>query len=181
MNRKKPLDGVDWRILRGLQKNARVSYSDLGRLTALTPPAVAERVRRLEAAEVITAYRADLNLAALDLPLVAFVRIATFGQEKSVQFTVLARRLPEVLECHRVTSGESYIAKVTVPSVRELEALLERLMAYGQPATSIVLSSPVRHRVLGPRDAGGVAHRAATRRQWPGPRRGIRLSAPVSK
>jgi len=173
LNLNRPLDAVDWRILRALQENARVSFSDLGRLTALTPPAAAERVRRLEASGVIAGYRAELDLAALHLPIVAFVRVATSGQEKSVQFTTLARRLPEVLECHRVTGQESYIAKVAVPSVRELEAILERLTAYGQPTTSIVLSSPVRHRVIDPAAGATVRTGRARRRRLP-PRKSTR-------
>ena len=44
----RPLDGTDWRILRELQADGRLSYNELGRRVSLSPPAVAERVRRLE-------------------------------------------------------------------------------------------------------------------------------------
>jgi Lrp/AsnC family leucine-responsive transcriptional regulator len=70
------LDDVNWQILVALQENARVSFSELGRRVGLTPPAVAERVRRLEEAGVITGYRAQLDVAKLGLPLSAIIRLA---------------------------------------------------------------------------------------------------------
>jgi Lrp/AsnC family transcriptional regulator, leucine-responsive regulatory protein len=60
--------------------------------------------------------------------------------------------LPEVLECHRITGSDSFLLKVIVASVAHLEALLDRLMPYGQLTTSVVLSSPVKGRVVEPRE-----------------------------
>ena len=57
--------------------------------------------------------------------------------------------MPEVLECHHVTGEDCYIMKVAVPSVRELEGLLERLLKFGNTTTSIVVSSPVTSRIIG--------------------------------
>ena len=57
---------------------------------------------------------------------------------------------PEVLECHRITGAESYIMKVALRSVEHLQELIDRLMEYGETVTSIVLSSPVTHRVVDP-------------------------------
>jgi Lrp/AsnC family transcriptional regulator, leucine-responsive regulatory protein len=48
------LDATDWRILEELQTDGRLSYNELGRRVSLSPPAVAERVRRLEELGVIT-------------------------------------------------------------------------------------------------------------------------------
>jgi Lrp/AsnC family leucine-responsive transcriptional regulator len=144
------LDDVGWRILHLLQENARLSYTELGREVGLTSRAVAERVRRLEETGIITGYRAELDVSKIGLPLTAFIRIATSGEGKYEQVLALVRDRPEVLECHRVTGTDSYFIKVLVSSVQHLEEFLVRLVPYGQPTTSVVLSSPVTHRVLGP-------------------------------
>ena len=142
-------DETGRRILQELQRNARITFSELGRRVSLTPPAVADRVRRLEEAGVIRGYRAEVDPAALGLPVVAFIRITATGE----LCTALARvihEFPEVLECHRVTGEEAFIAKVVLRSVTHLERLIDRLMPYGETITSIVLSSPVTHRVIEP-------------------------------
>lgn len=141
------LDETGWRILRELQENARITFSELGRRVALTPPAAADRVRRMEEVGIIAGYRAELSWERLGLPITAFVRITAPGPA----WAQLARSIqgfPEVLECHRVTGEEAFIAKVLVTSVEHLERLINRLMPYGETITSIVLSSPVLHRVI---------------------------------
>ena len=143
------LDDVGRRILRELQENPRITYAELGRRVGLTLPAVAERVHRLEEAGIITGYRVELNTEKIGLPITAFIRIAT-NDVKSGQIDALAQSLPEVLECHRITGADSYIMKVAVASVQHLELLIRRLLNHGQPTTSIVLTSPVTHRVLTP-------------------------------
>jgi len=140
------LDETGWRILEELQGNARMTFSELGRRVALTAPAVAERVRRLEEAGIIKGYHMELDRDRLGLPVTAFIRITATG----AACTALAEEIdtfPEVLECHRVTGEEAFIAKVTVASVLHLEGLIDRLMPYGETITSLVLSSPVTHRV----------------------------------
>jgi Lrp/AsnC family leucine-responsive transcriptional regulator len=147
-NPDQPLDPVDARILEELQENARITYSELGRRVALTPPAAAERVRRLEEAGMIAGYRVDLDLARVGLPITAFVRMRAAGDLNCVELGHHTRELPEVLECHRVTGEDSYIAKVAVRSVEHLQELIDGLMPYAETITSVVLSSPVTNRVV---------------------------------
>jgi Lrp/AsnC family transcriptional regulator, leucine-responsive regulatory protein len=146
---KEALDDVSWRILAALQENARLSYSELGRRVGLTPPAVAERIRRLEESGIITGYRVQLDLDKLGLPLTAIIRLAPRGRPAS-ELSRLLSALPDVLECHHVTGEDCYVMKVAVRSVGHLEGLIERLLQYGESTTSIVLSSPVTHRPIGP-------------------------------
>lgn len=146
----KLLDETGWQILRELQENARVSYSELGRRVALTPPAVAERVRRMEEAGIISGYRVELDMERVGLPIGAFVRIKAAGDINCWQLGQKVRDFPEVLECHRVTGDDSYIMKVAVRSVGHLEELIDRLMPYAETVTALVLSSPVTHRVVEP-------------------------------
>jgi Lrp/AsnC family leucine-responsive transcriptional regulator len=145
-----PLDAIGWRILCELQENARLSFSELGRRVGMTPPAVAERMRRLEDAGVIRGYSVDLDVERLGLPLQAFIRLARRGSTSAEVAQAIAQ-LPEVLECHNVTGEDCYVLKVALASIHHLEGLLERLSRFGNTTTSIVISTPVTRRVIGPR------------------------------
>ena len=70
------LDDMVWRILPGLQADARLSFSELGRRAGLSPPAAAERVGRLEDAGIITGYRAELDPEKLGFALSAIIRVS---------------------------------------------------------------------------------------------------------
>jgi Lrp/AsnC family leucine-responsive transcriptional regulator len=143
------LDDLDWRILDELQANARITFTELGKRVRLTPPAVAERVRRLEEAGVISGFRAELDPALVGYPITAFVRWTSSGPD-CAHLGEVARDIPEIVECHRITGETSYILKVAARSVQHLEGLIDRLMPYGSTITSVVLSSPVTHRALRP-------------------------------
>jgi len=145
----KLLDPTGWQILRLLQEDARLSYNELGRRVALTPPAVAERVRRMEDAGIIAGYHAEVRADKIGLPLAAIIRINAAGG-RCDHIAGLSATMPEVLECHRITGSDSYIMKVAVQDVARLETLLDRLTPYGDLTTSIVLSSPVKRRAIGP-------------------------------
>lgn len=136
------IDDVARKLLEELQKNARASYAELGRIAGLSPSATAERLRRLEDAGVIRGYRADIDPASLGLGLTALVRMTADG----VQYQHLMNFLDScdsVRECHHVTGGDALMMKVMVPSIEQLEALIMKLLRYGVPTTSIVLSTPV--------------------------------------
>ncbi len=138
------LDRLSLRILAELQRDARLSFAELGRRVGLSTPATAERVRRLEERGVIRGYEARINAKALGKEVTAFVRIRLSGAETLARrLTKLASELEEVLECHRCTGDESFILKVRVESVAHLEKLIDRLTPYGMTSTALVLSSPV--------------------------------------
>src|SRR5688500_2982658 len=69
------LDTTDWQILHELQADARLSFNEIGRRVGLSAPAVAERVRRLEDADIVTGYRARVNPAKVGLGLTAFIQL----------------------------------------------------------------------------------------------------------
>jgi Lrp/AsnC family leucine-responsive transcriptional regulator len=138
------LDHLSLKILGELQRDARLSWAELGRRVGLSTPAVAERVRRLEENGVIQGYEARINPKALGKEVTAFVRMRLSGAETLARrLTKLASELEEVLECHRCTGDESFILKVRVESVAHLEKLIDRLTPYGMTSTALVLSSPV--------------------------------------
>ena len=141
------LDAIDWKLLRELQQDARTSYAELGRRVGLTTPAIIERIHKLEDAGIITGYRVDMDLSKIGLPVMAFIRMSITGVDYS-HIVEVARDSPEVLECHRGTGGDSFIMKVALSSVEHLQTLIDKLTPYGITTTSIVLSSPVKRRVI---------------------------------
>ncbi len=145
----KLLDDIGWRILCALQEDARLSFAELGRRVGLSLPAVAERVRRLEEAGIITGYRAEVDTSRIGRPMLAFIRVNVPG-ERYPAFTARVGNFAEVLECHHLTGSDSFILKVVTASVPKLEALITRLSHFGQTTTSLVLSSPVTRRILEP-------------------------------
>jgi Lrp/AsnC family leucine-responsive transcriptional regulator len=145
----KMLDRIGRKLLRALQENARLSYSELGRQLGLSAPAVAERVHKLEEFEIITGYHAEVDPARLGYGVLAFIRLTT-PTDKYSRVLELAQRLPEIRECHHVTGGEAFILKVLATSIPHLESLIAQLSTYGATSTSIVLSSPVKKQGMEP-------------------------------
>lgn len=141
------IDEIDWKILKELQENARLTFAELGRRVGLTTPAVIERVRKLEDANIITGYRAEIDTAKVGFPITAFIRMSITGVDYS-HIIEVAQKSNEVLECHRGTGGDSFIMKVAVADVEHLQTLIDKLTPYGITTTSIVLSSPVKFKII---------------------------------
>ena len=134
-------------LLSLLGDNPRLGISELARRIGMSAPAVRERVLRLEDAGVIRGYRLELDPTALGYPVSAYVRVRPApGQLPKV--AELARSLPKVVECHRVTGEDCYVLKVYLPSIPDLDQVLDQFLAYGQTTTSIVQSTPVPLRSL---------------------------------
>jgi Lrp/AsnC family leucine-responsive transcriptional regulator len=136
------LDDVNLRLLAELLDDPRLPMTELGRRVGMSSPAVTERVRRLEDAGVIRGYRLEIDPAALGLPLTAFIRVRPNpGQLPKV--AELARAIPEVVECHRVTGEDCFFVKVHLPAMDQLDRILDRFLLLGTTTTSIVQSTPV--------------------------------------
>jgi Lrp/AsnC family leucine-responsive transcriptional regulator len=136
------IDLIDRKILEQLASNGRLAFAELGRKVGLSPSAAAERVRQLESLGWIRGYRADIDLRALGYSITAFVRLTCEGNRYR-QFLKFLPSLQSVQECHHLTGGDAFLLKVMLSSVAELETLIERLLPYGSPTTSMVLSTPL--------------------------------------
>jgi Lrp/AsnC family leucine-responsive transcriptional regulator len=125
-----------------LQSDARCSIAELGRQIGLSQTRTAERLRRMEDAGIIQGYTVEIDRDALGLPLMAFIRLTCSGGSYH-SFLKFVKSAEQVQECHHLTGGDAFLLKVTVASIGDLEKLVEKLLPYGDPITSIVLSSPV--------------------------------------
>lgn len=132
------MDRVDWHILSELQADARLSYNELSRRVKLSPPAVADRVRRLEDAGVITGYHARVDPVRAGRAVRAVVRMQCYGPTCLLRDPEV-RRWPELQQLYRVTGDDCCVLLVAVPDGRALEALLDRLGGYGRPTSSVIL------------------------------------------
>jgi Lrp/AsnC family transcriptional regulator, leucine-responsive regulatory protein len=142
-----PLDGHDTRILAELQADARLSLAELGRRVHLSQPAVTERVRKLEAAGVITGYRATVNLAALGYGIRALVRV---GRTEYPRMVKLVEDSPEVVNAWNITGEDSWVLEIAVVDVAHLDAVVSSLCLLSETSTSIILKTVREHRVMLP-------------------------------
>lgn len=133
---------MDWNILRELQDDARLSFKELSRRVHLSPPAVAERVRRLEDTGVITGYHAGVDTSRVGWQVTAFIRMSCYGS-RCVLRDPEVPHWPEIREIHRVTGDACSILKIAAESVTAFERLIDQLAAYGRPSSTIVLSTPL--------------------------------------
>ncbi|MEU8081444.1 Lrp/AsnC family transcriptional regulator [Catellatospora citrea] len=143
------MDDMDWALLRELQEDARLSFSELSRRVHLSPPAVAERVRRLEESGVITGYRAHVDLTAAGRPVVALIQMSCYGPGCVLRDPAVPE-WPEILEIHRITGDACSVLKVAATSMDAFEALIDRLAPHGRPSSTLILSTPLAWRPLTP-------------------------------
>lgn len=147
------LDAHDTRILAELQADARLTMAELGRRVHLSQPAVTERVRRLEAAGVITGYRATVNLQAMGYGIRALIRVARAEYARVVK---LIQQTPEVLTAYNVTGDDSWILEIAVIDVGHLDAVVTKFCLLADTSTAIVLNAPREHMPVRPARAEDV-------------------------
>ncbi|HZD74662.1 MAG TPA: Lrp/AsnC family transcriptional regulator [Actinomycetota bacterium] len=141
-----PLDAIDRRIIQELLADARLRTAELARRVGLSSPAVAERLRRLEDSGALS-YRAEVDPRALGYTISAIVRVSPSTRDLQV-IPQIARKLPEVTECYRITGEDCYVMRVHLRSVEDLEPILDHFTPHGRTTTSIVHSAPVPPRPL---------------------------------
>lgn len=140
-------DDKNLTLLRLLEKNPRAPITQLARRIGMSSPAVKERILRLEESGVLAGYRLEFNPKELGYNVMAFVRIRPLPGHLN-KVAELARAIPEVTECHRVTGEDCFIVKVFLKEIANLDQVLDKFLAHGQTTTSIVQSSPVPPRGL---------------------------------
>ncbi|WP_214405664.1 Lrp/AsnC family transcriptional regulator [Pseudonocardia lacus] len=144
-NGKPLLDEVNRRLLDLLTTDPRASVPELARAVGMSAPAVRERVNRLHDSGVIRGYRLDVDPAAVGLPVTAWVRIRP-GPRQLARIAELAQRTPQVSECHRISGEDCFLLKVHIPSVADLEDILDAFQLFGQTTSSFVVATPVEPR-----------------------------------
>ena len=128
------LDRYDIAILRELQRDARLSNTELANRIGISAAPTWRRVRWLEEQGYITGYRAELDRRKLGLGVLAFVRVdadrnaaaATRELEEAI------RRLPEVISCHYISGAGTF----------ELQVMATDLDAFSRFSLDALLNLP---------------------------------------
>ena len=120
------LDAIDRKILAALQADARLSNVELAERVGLSPSPCLRRVRQLERAGVIKAYRAQLDSKQVGLGLTLFVGIKVGLHEhlEEAAFSAAVAKLPEVVSCHLVSGEFDFLLQVVVADLAAYETFL---------------------------------------------------------
>lgn len=140
------LDEIDRALIAALAQDARRPVSELARLVGLSAPSTAERIRRLEAQRVIERFTVQLDPRALGFTLQAIVRVKPLpGQLHLVEDVI--RRIPEFVECDKVTGDDCFICRLYLRSIDQLDEILSKVTERAETSTAIVKSTPVPRRL----------------------------------
>ena len=151
-------DKIDRAILRELQRDGRIANVDLAERVALSPSACLRRTKALEAAGVITGYRAELGPASIGLGLTVFVslRVAQHSRQTSREVEQALLDIPAVVACHVISGEADFLIEAVVPDLAAYESvLLDSILAIGPviDARSTFAIRTVRSRGALPLDA----------------------------
>ncbi len=146
------MDEIDRVLIEALRRDGRASWAELGRLVGLSGPSVTDRVSRLEASGVITGYHAAVDPVALGRSVAALVGVHLSDTSDQDAVTTALSGLEEVEDCWFVAGDESFLIKVRVAGMPELEATLSRLRqirGVSRTRTTVVLSTKWENRAAG--------------------------------
>jgi Lrp/AsnC family transcriptional regulator, leucine-responsive regulatory protein len=139
-----PPDHLNRKLLTLLREDARAKYADLGRSVHLSPPAVFERVKKLEKSRTILRYTIDVDPNMLELSLCSFVQIRILDDVTSEEVAERLTAYREVEECHSIAGEDCILAKVRTTDAAALNRLLleiKKLPGVQRTLTTIVLST----------------------------------------
>ena len=122
----KSLDNKDRAVLEILQKDARITNTELARQVNLSPPGLQKRLKRLEEEGFINQYATILNREMMGYDMLCFVQVTLQRHDLQAirQFKEMVQGMPEVLECHHIIGEYDYLLKVVVRNRKHLEAFL---------------------------------------------------------
>ncbi|MEQ5840726.1 AsnC family transcriptional regulator [Paraburkholderia acidicola] len=140
------LDDTDRALLAALAEDARQPVSELARRVGLSAPSTADRVRRLDTQGVIERFTVQLDPRALGYTLQAIVRVKPLPGQLHLVEDVL-RRIPEFVECDKVTGDDCFICRLYLRSIDQLDEILSKVTERAETSTAIVKSTPIARRL----------------------------------
>jgi len=141
------MDLTDYRILEILIKDGRMPMKELAQKVALSAPAVAERVKRLEEENIITGYKAIINYEKLGKTINVLINV-DINVQKTEKFTEFINKEDSIIECHHVTGPYCKILKARLEDIASLEKLIGKIQMFGDTETFIILSSVEKEHIL---------------------------------
>ncbi|MFC0605306.1 Lrp/AsnC family transcriptional regulator [Winogradskyella pulchriflava] len=143
------IDSLNWKILKCLQQNARMSNAEIGRRVGISSPAVSERIKKMEDAEIIQGYTTFVSPFEAGYQLKALITLRAFmGMLKP--FLEKLKTYDEVVNCYRITGNENIVMEVVLKNQKHLESFIDQLISYGETKTQIVLSHVIKYSEIKP-------------------------------
>ncbi|TXC85103.1 Lrp/AsnC family transcriptional regulator [Luteibaculum oceani] len=146
MDKNHNLDSTDFKILKVLQENGKISNLNLSKTIGLSPAPTLERVKKLEQNGIIESYHAKLNKGELGLHLQALIQVTLVRQvqDAAAKFLAKAEQVAEVVEIYQVTGAFDYQLTVHAKSISDFERLIREQLAeieeIGSMQTMVVLN-----------------------------------------
>jgi Lrp/AsnC family leucine-responsive transcriptional regulator len=137
------LDDMDVKILAQIQEDCRLSLARIGDAVGLSAPSVLERIKKLEAAGVIQAFRAVLDGQQVGLDVTAFIGVSASARRID-RIEGKIGSFDGVLECHHVTGSYTLLVKVKTTNTSTLESLIRQIRSLdgvNRTETLVVLST----------------------------------------
>jgi Lrp/AsnC family leucine-responsive transcriptional regulator len=144
------MDQLNRGILECLQKNARFSHAEIGRIVGISSPAVNERIKKMEDAGIIRGYRTEVSSFECGYQLRAIITVRAF-MGKLKPFLDQVKGFDEVVNCYRITGNENIVMEVVLVDQKHLERFIDKLIVYGETKTQIILSKVVDHQPIIPK------------------------------
>jgi Lrp/AsnC family leucine-responsive transcriptional regulator len=140
------LDETDKAIIAALTEDGRMTGKELAEQIGLSSPSIGARILKLKDAGAITGYTVLVDLNAFGIGVAAYLRLRAMpGDVKKV--AQMLSETPQVVEAHRVTGADCFVAKVVVCDAQELETVVDRFLPFASTDTAIIQSSTVVHRL----------------------------------
>jgi Lrp/AsnC family leucine-responsive transcriptional regulator len=126
-----------------------MSNAEIGRRVGVSSPAVNERIKKMEDAEIIEGYTTFVSPFEVGYQLKALITLHAFmGMLKP--FLEKVKTYDEVVNCYRITGNENIVMEVVLKNQKHLETFIDQLISYGETKTQIVLSHVVKHSEVKP-------------------------------
>lgn len=144
------IDDISLKIISLLQENSRISYVDIGKAVNLSTSSVIERIKKMEEGGLINRYTVDISPKSFGLNITAIMTVSISGvlgfQKDAFVNSVL--KLPNVIECLRITGNYDFLIKVIASSIEDLKIVNDEVGKFGQVNTSIVVSDFIENKHL---------------------------------
>ena len=134
------MDRTDYQILNLLQDDSRCTLRRMGDLVGLTPPAVSERIRRMEESGVIRGYHIDIDRTKLDCNITGFISVA-LEPDKYDKFCDFCSSQSAVISHYHVVGEFNALLRFAVRDTQQLDQLLSLIKKFGDPRTWIELKT----------------------------------------
>lgn len=121
------MDRIDSKILKCLRDNARQSATEISKEVNLSVAAVTERIRKLEAQNIIEKYTVVLRQKEMGNDIVALLAVSLEQIKQTDEFIGIISDMPEVAWCYNIAGEYDYVMQVCTQSTETLDKVYKKI------------------------------------------------------